>query len=81
MWVRPYGVEIRDDRVWIFTRAVPPVQVYAPSGELVRAWSDLDVKSAHHIKIDPEGKCADIAIVLTKAGKVATCPDAVAVGN
>ena len=25
--------------------------------------------------------CADIAIVLTKAGKVATCPGAVAVGN
>ena len=55
-WGDMPGVAVdRDDRVWIFTRATPAVQVYAPGGELVRAWADLDVTSAHHIKIDPEG--------------------------
>jgi hypothetical protein len=60
---------------------------------LMREWTEIsmnpeaiDEEIAEQLK---EGRrsigllknCADIAIVLTKAGKVATCPDAVAVGN
>ncbi len=55
-WSDMPGVAVdREDRVWIFTRATPAVQVYAPTGELVRAWNELPHKTSHHVKIDPEG--------------------------
>jgi DNA-binding beta-propeller fold protein YncE len=55
-WGDMPGVAVdREDRVWIFTRQTPAVQVYAPDGELVRAWSELPHKMSHHVKIDPEG--------------------------
>jgi DNA-binding beta-propeller fold protein YncE len=52
------------DRVYVFTRAEPPVQVYDASGKFLHAWGKGDLQSAHHIKIDPEGNvwCADIAL-------------------
>jgi DNA-binding beta-propeller fold protein YncE len=43
------------DRVWIFTRAKPAVQVYSPGGDVVRSWNHVEQKTAHHIKFDPEG--------------------------
>ncbi len=57
------AVDARDN-VWTFTRALPPIQVYRPSGELVRAWGDKTVGTAHHIKIDKDGNIwlADIGL-------------------
>ena len=51
------GVAIdKDDNVYVFVRADPPVQVYrAGDGKFVRAWGKDFVGSAHHIKIDAEG--------------------------
>jgi NHL repeat-containing protein len=55
-WGETPGVTVdKDDNVWMFTRAAPAVQVYSPSGELVRAWKHVDGKRAHHIRIDSEG--------------------------
>lgn len=44
-----------NDRVYVFTRANPPVQVYDADGKFIRAWGQDSIKSAHHIKIDHEG--------------------------
>ena len=55
-WGDMPGVAVdKDDRVWIFTRSTPPVQVYDADGRFVRAWGDDTVKRAHHIKFDVEG--------------------------
>jgi DNA-binding beta-propeller fold protein YncE len=43
------------DRVWIFTRAAPPVQVYTAEGEYLRGFGQGLVKNAHHIRIGPDG--------------------------
>jgi DNA-binding beta-propeller fold protein YncE len=45
------------DRVYIFTRANPPVQVYDADGNYLCGWGQelFKSKSAHHIKIDPKG--------------------------
>jgi hypothetical protein len=43
------------DQVWLFTRADPPVQVYDSAGKFLRAWGQGLIKTAHHIRIDPEG--------------------------
>jgi streptogramin lyase len=44
------------DQVWIYTRAVPPVQLYSAGGEFIRSFGEGIVKKAHHIKLDGEGK-------------------------
>ncbi|GIW92596.1 MAG: hypothetical protein KatS3mg110_0637 [Pirellulaceae bacterium] len=55
-WEAVSGVFVdRQDNVWMFTRSVPPVQVYSPEGKLIRAWGEDTVKTAHHMKIDHEG--------------------------
>jgi streptogramin lyase len=56
-WGAVPGVAVdRQDNVWIFTRAVPPVQVYkAADGSFVRSLGEKEIKTAHHIKIDPDG--------------------------
>jgi hypothetical protein len=43
------------DRVYIFNRGTPPVQVYEANGKFVRGWGQDTIKSSHHIKIDREG--------------------------
>ncbi len=43
------------DHVWVFTRAVPPVQVYSLDGQFIRAWGQDHVKNAHSIRLDPQG--------------------------
>jgi hypothetical protein len=42
------------DQVYVFTRSPQPVQVYDAHGKFLRTWGQ-GIKSAHHIKIDPEG--------------------------
>lgn len=56
-WGHVPGVAVdAEDRVWMFTRANPPVQVYqARDGKFIRAWGEKDVKKAHHLKIDGQG--------------------------
>jgi len=55
-WAEVPGVAVDDkDNVYVFTRSQPPVQVYASSGKFLRSWGQDAIKSAHHIKIDPEG--------------------------
>ncbi|MCS7239385.1 MAG: peptidyl-alpha-hydroxyglycine alpha-amidating lyase family protein [Thermoguttaceae bacterium] len=51
----------RMDRVWIYTRAKPPVQVFSAEGEFLFAWGAdvfgelLDKMTAHGLRIDHEG--------------------------
>jgi sugar lactone lactonase YvrE len=48
------GVAVdKDDNVWMYTRATPSVQVYAPDGKYLFGWGDGT--GAHHIAIDREG--------------------------
>lgn len=55
-WSDMPGITVdKDDHVWLFTRALPPVQVYDASGKFIRGWGDDRIKGAHHIKIDHEG--------------------------
>jgi hypothetical protein len=55
-WGQMPGVAVdRNDHVWVFTRAEPPVQVYDASGKFIRAWGHGMIGKAHHLKIDHEG--------------------------
>jgi hypothetical protein len=55
-WGHVPGIAVDSkDQVWVYTRAVPPVQVYDSQGRFVRAWGEEFIKTAHHIKIDHEG--------------------------
>jgi DNA-binding beta-propeller fold protein YncE len=55
-WEAVSGIAVDDqDRVYVFTRGVPPVQVYDAQGNFLRAWGQDTIKTAHHIKIDSEG--------------------------
>jgi DNA-binding beta-propeller fold protein YncE len=62
-WDMTPGIAIdKNDHVYVYTRAEPPIQVYDTNGKFLRAFGQGVVKSAHHIKIDPEGNvwAADI---------------------
>src|SRR5438874_2123912 len=40
-WEAVPGVAVdAHDQVWLFTRALPPVQVYGADGHFIRAWGD-----------------------------------------
>lgn len=55
-WGQMPGVALdKEDNVWIFTRATPPIQVYKATGEFIRAWGQEFIKTAHQIKIDTDG--------------------------
>lgn len=55
-WGQTPGVAMdREDNVWIFTRATPPVQVYRPDGTFVRSWGEDFIATAHQIKFDHQG--------------------------
>jgi DNA-binding beta-propeller fold protein YncE len=55
-WGHVSGIAVdKQDQVWVFTRATPPVQVYDAGGKFVRAWGEKHIKKAHHLKIDPQG--------------------------
>lgn len=61
-WGQMPGVAVdRQQQVWIYTRANPPVQVYSPQGKLLRTWGPevfgaaLEKMKAHFIKFDDRG--------------------------
>ncbi len=61
-WGACPGVAVdKEDRVWVYTRAVPPIQVYSADGEFLFAWGQevfgalLENMSAHQIKFDSQG--------------------------
>jgi DNA-binding beta-propeller fold protein YncE len=55
-WAAMPGIAVdREDNVWIFTRAKPPVQVYDSSGKFVRAWTSESILIPHHIRVDHGG--------------------------
>ena len=54
-WGEMPGVAVdKADRIWLFTRAKPCLQVYEPSGKFVRAW-DPGIGTAHFIRFDAQG--------------------------
>lgn len=55
-WDQMPGVAVdAKDRVWLFTRAKPPVQVYDTKGKFLFAWGEDLVGVAHQIAFDPQG--------------------------
>ncbi len=55
-WGAMTGVTVdAHDQVYLYTRGVPPVQVYDTNGRYVRGWGQDVLKSAHFIAIDPKG--------------------------
>lgn len=55
-WGAVSGVAVDgQDQVWVYTRAIPPVQVYDSSGKFLRAWGEGVINNAHHVKFDPQG--------------------------
>jgi hypothetical protein len=55
-WGHVPGVAVdAKDNVYVFTRGTPPVQVFDAKGKYLRGWGTQEIKSAHHIRIDPEG--------------------------
>ena len=65
VWQAVPGIAVdHQDQVWVFTRSKPPIQIYKPNGDFVRAWGDTTIGNAHHLKIDREGNVwvADIGL-------------------
>lgn len=55
-WGAMSGITVdAHDRVYLFNRSEPTVQVYRPNGTLVRAWSTANPSGTHHVRLDPEG--------------------------
>lgn len=55
-WGQVPGIAVdRQDRVWMFTRTKPPVQVYAPDGTYLFGWGSEHVAVAHDIAFDGDG--------------------------
>lgn len=55
-WGQMPGVAVdKNDQVWIFTRANPPIQVYDASGKFLRAWGENVIGKAHYLRFDHEG--------------------------
>jgi DNA-binding beta-propeller fold protein YncE len=50
------GVAVdKNDNVWVFNRGAHPVIEFDSAGKMLRAWSEVPVKSSHGIRVDPEG--------------------------
>lgn len=55
-WGQMPGIAVDTrDKVYIFTRSQPAVQVYGVDGTFLRAWNIEDFGGAHYIRIGPEG--------------------------
>ena len=55
-WGEMPGVAIdAHDHIWTFNRGAVPVQVFEPSGTLVRAWGEKEFQRPHGIAHDPRG--------------------------
>ncbi len=64
-WGEMSGIAVdAKDQVYLFTRGPQPVQVYDASGKFLRSWGQDQLKTSHHLKIDPEGNiwAADIGL-------------------
>ena len=54
-WGAMPGVAVDShDRVWIFTRAKPPVQIYDPQGKFLGGWGEKQIQTAHFIKVQKD---------------------------
>ena len=63
------GVAIdKDGSMWCYTRTHPAIQVYSPSGDLVKSWETGSDSSAHQSKIDTNENIwlADIGLHLVR---------------
>jgi DNA-binding beta-propeller fold protein YncE len=50
------GVAVdKDDNVWVFNRGPHPVIEFSKSGQMLRAWTEVPVKSSHGIRVDRDG--------------------------
>jgi len=64
------------DRIYVYTRGTPPIQIYDPSGKYLGGFGQDVIKSAHHIKVDREGNIwapdvgAHVVRKLSPEGKV-----------
>ena len=68
-WGHMPGVAIdKDGNVWCYARVQPAIQVYSPSGDLVKSWATEENSTAHQIKIDKDGNVwlADIGLHLVR---------------
>ena len=68
-WAHMPGVAIDSDgNIWCYTRTQPAIQVYSPTGELVKSWATEEESTAHQIKIDKDGNVwlADIGLHLVR---------------
>jgi 6-bladed beta-propeller len=55
-WGHVPGIAVdAKDQVWVYTRAIPPVQIYTSEGKFVRSWGEDQIKTAHHMKFDQHG--------------------------
>jgi len=55
-WGQMPGIAVdARNRVHIFTRSEPAVQIYRPDGTFVRAWNIDGFAGAHYIRVGPEG--------------------------
>ena len=45
----------KDDNLFIFHRGKQPIAVFDKAGKFVHGWGDREVKTAHGLRIDPEG--------------------------
>jgi hypothetical protein len=54
VWAAVPGVAVdKEDNVWMFTRATPSVQVYAPDGRYLFGWGSTT--GSHYIRFDRDG--------------------------
>ena len=55
-WGQMAGVAVdAKDRIYLHTRANPPVQVYTAAGKYIRGWGEGVIGSAHFLRIDHRG--------------------------
>jgi DNA-binding beta-propeller fold protein YncE len=76
-WGAMSGIAIdKACRIWVFTRAKTPVQVYDAAGNYVRGWGDGLIKSAHGLRLDHDGNVwvsdekAHVVMQFTPEGKL-----------
>ncbi|MCB1232343.1 MAG: hypothetical protein KDN19_19000 [Verrucomicrobiae bacterium] len=56
-WEAISGVWVDErDRVWLYTRGTPAIQVYSAEGDFLFSWLADSTGGAHHLKMDAEGR-------------------------
>ena len=55
-WGEMSGVAIDgQERIWLFTREEPAIQIYDRSGRFIRSWGKGQFKKPHFLRFDSEG--------------------------